>query len=106
MRILFSLKFPATIFLEFLSHGPFSRIAKINLETDYPDLAYRLFGMSASSSTPPSYLGLAMAQFELGKPWIDNFRRGEDPIDFNEDAIKRYEKMGGGYPGGAERNRR
>ncbi|HIP31359.1 MAG TPA: hypothetical protein EYG86_01210, partial [Crocinitomicaceae bacterium] len=86
--------------------------AKINLETGHPDLAYRLFGMSASRIEAPNYLGLAMAQYELGKSWIDNFRRAKEPIDFNEDGIKRYEKMkkkaakmGGSY-GGAERNRR
>lgn len=85
--------------------------AKINLETGHPDLAERLFGMSASNVEPADQLGLAMAQFDQGKAnWYDNFRRAGEPIDYNEDGMKRYEKMkkkaakmGGGY-GGVERN--
>lgn len=85
--------------------------AKINLETGHPDLAERLFGMSGGNGNPPDYLGLAMAQFELDNPgWLDNFRRAGEPIDYNEDAFERYEKMkkkaakmGGNY-GGTERN--
>lgn len=85
--------------------------AKINLETDHPDLAFRLFGMSSGGNDVPDYLGLAMAQFELGQEWQTNFRRAKEPLDYNEDAIKRYNKMskksgGSGYSGGAERNGR
>jgi hypothetical protein len=86
--------------------------AKINLETGHPDLSERLFGMSASNTAPADFLGLAMAQFDQNKSnWYDNFRRAGEPLDYNEDAIKRYEKMkkkaakmGGSY-GGVERNR-
>lgn len=68
--------------------------AKINLEMEDPALAERLFGMSASGSIPPDYLGLAMSQFEQGKRnWIDNFRRGGMIEDFSPDAQKRYNKM-------------
>jgi Flp pilus assembly protein TadD len=85
--------------------------AKIALETDHPDLALRLFSMSAGQNDIPDYLGLAMAQFDLGKEWQTNFRRAKEPIDYNDDAIKRYNKMSkkmgtSGYNGGAERNRR
>ena len=52
-----------------------------------------------------------MAQFELGQEWQTNFHRAKEPLDYNEDAIKRYNKMskksgGSGYSGGAERNGR
>lgn len=67
--------------------------AKINLEIGHPDLSERLFGMTVGS-TPPDFLGLSMAQFDQGKEnWIQNFQRAGEPIDYNEDALKRYEKM-------------
>jgi len=85
--------------------------AKINLETGHPDLSERLFAMGGDNINPADYLGLAMAQFDLGKDWITNFRRAGEPLGYNEDALKRYEKMrkkaekmGGSY-GGAERMR-
>jgi tetratricopeptide (TPR) repeat protein len=85
--------------------------AKINLETGHPDLSERLFAMGGDNLNPADYLGLAMAQFDQGKDWITNFRRAGEPLGYNEDALKRYEKMRkkaekmGGSPGGAERMR-
>lgn len=86
--------------------------AKINLETDHPDLAERLFATGGDNINPADYLGLAMAQFDQGKDWYPNFRRAGEPLGYNKDALNRYEKMRkkaakmGGPGGGTERNYR
>lgn len=87
--------------------------AKIQLETGHPELAERLFSMGATQMTPPSYLGLAMAQYDQKKSnWVNYYGKAQNmDEDWNADALARIEKMkkkaGGKSPqGGAERTRR
>jgi tetratricopeptide (TPR) repeat protein len=68
---------------------------KVLLETgnyEEAEKAFQLYNMKAGK---PCYLGLAMAQFELGKKdsWIVNFKKDMDMTDFNEDANLRFQKM-------------
>jgi tetratricopeptide (TPR) repeat protein len=68
---------------------------KVLLETgnfEEAEKAFQLYNMKAGK---PCYLGLAMAQFELGKKdsWIVNFKKDIDISEFNEDANLRFQKM-------------
>lgn len=106
-------------FLQSLSPGTqieYYRLkGKVFLETGKYQEAERAFSLvNGSTGAKKCYLGMAMAQFELGKKeaWIRNFNRDNDLTDFNEDAFKRYEKMskkaGKSTPqnyGGTQRNK-
>lgn len=68
---------------------------KVLLETgnfEEAEKAFQLYNMKAGK---PCYLGLAMAQFELGKKdsWIVNLKKDMDISEFNEDANIRFQKM-------------
>lgn len=106
-------------FLQTLSPGTqieYYRLrGKVFLETGNYEQAERAFSLvNGSSGAKKCYLGMAMAQYELGKKeaWIRNFNRDNDLTDFNEDAFKRYQKMskkaGKAVPqnyGGTQQNR-
>jgi predicted Zn-dependent protease len=68
---------------------------KVLLETGKFEDAERVFQMYNQKAGNPSYLGLAMAQYELGKreSWIPNFQKDRDTTDFNDTAMKRIAKM-------------
>jgi tetratricopeptide (TPR) repeat protein len=68
---------------------------KVLLETKNFEEAEKAFQMYNMKAGKPCYLGLAMAQFELGKKdsWISNLQKDMDISDFNEDANIRFQKM-------------
>lgn len=68
---------------------------KVLLESGNFEEAEKAFQYYNSKAGKPCYLGLAMAQFELGKKdsWIINFKKDMDMTDFNEDANVRFQKM-------------
>lgn len=69
--------------------------AKIYLETKHYKEAESAFLAYNKSTVQKDYLGLAMAQFELGKKkdWQENWKRHSPPDDYSEDAFNRYQKM-------------
>lgn len=68
---------------------------KVLLETGNFEEAEKAFQLYNMKATKPCYLGLAMAQFELGKKdsWIANLKKDMDISEFNEDANIRFQKM-------------
>jgi len=68
---------------------------KVLLETKNFEEAEKAFQMYNMKAGKPCYLGLAMAQFELGKKdsWIQNLKKDMDISEFNEDANVRFQKM-------------
>lgn len=67
---------------------------KIFLETKKFAEAEQSFKLALSNNAEPHYLGLAMAQFELGKDgWMNYFYKDQDLSLFNQDAQSRFEKM-------------
>ncbi|MCF8416617.1 MAG: caspase family protein [Crocinitomicaceae bacterium] len=68
---------------------------KVLLETKNFEEAEKAFQMYNMKAGKPCYLGLAMAQFELGKKdsWIANLQKDMDISEFNEDANIRFQKM-------------
>jgi tetratricopeptide (TPR) repeat protein len=68
---------------------------KVLLETNNFEEAEKAFQLYNMKATKPCYLGLAMAQFELGKKesWIPNLKKDLDITEFNEDGNIRFQKM-------------
>ncbi|MBU2020193.1 MAG: tetratricopeptide repeat protein, partial [Bacteroidetes bacterium] len=80
--------------------------AKMMLEVGMYQQALDLFRQLNEQSYQASYLGVAMAQYELGlkeDTWMANFSRDQNTKGFNSVAIERYRKMSknkGYYPSG------
>lgn len=70
--------------------------AKVLLEAGYYREALDLFKQTNRFRQKPKYLGIAMAQYELGfeeSAWVTHMRKDNDTRGFNEAAMQRYKKM-------------
>lgn len=70
--------------------------AKVLLEAGYYREALDLFKQTNRFRQKPKYLGIAMAQYELGfdeNAWVSYMRKDNDTRGFNEAAMQRYKKM-------------
>jgi tetratricopeptide (TPR) repeat protein len=66
------------------------------LELGFYNEAIETFKLVNSRSTKTAYLGIAMAQYELGQSeqvWLSNFTKDKDIFDLNQTARERYKKM-------------
>lgn len=70
--------------------------AMVLLEVGLHQEALDLFRQINELSAKKAYLGVAMAQYELGfseENWLANFRRDSDLTGYNSKAIDRYKRM-------------
>lgn len=70
--------------------------ARLMLEVGMYREALDLYRQLNEKSRKTCYLGVAMAQYELGmteQVWLSNFVRDNDTRDFNEKALERFQKM-------------
>lgn len=70
--------------------------AKVLLEAGYYREALDLFKQTNRFRQKPKYLGIAMAQYELGfdeNAWVSYMRKDSDTRGFNQAAMERYKKM-------------
>lgn len=68
---------------------------KVYLETKRYQEAESAFLTYNRGMVEKDFIGLAMAQFELGnkKAWQENWKRQAEFMDYNQDAYERYQRM-------------